>query len=190
MITLVRWYVLMLESRLTDASQITRCGCGCKWWRLSPQKHSAEAVGQRTSDPEYLQESWARDQEDSPGKPAEHQTAGKKSCWRMWLKVQRSCRFCFMLIGFHKVRFSSSFSTASLLQQTRPVHGPVWGQREWSALQEAARGDGAEGEFTSSCASGCAGRTRQKSLFLARCSVTLCLDFVLFILWTLFMGCW
>lgn len=36
--------------------------------------------------------------------------------------------------------------SASLLQPTRPDDGPVRGQRERDPLQEAASGDGAEGE--------------------------------------------
>jgi len=37
-------------------------------------------------------------------------------------------------------------SSASLVQQTRPVHGPVWGQHERGSLQEAEGGDGEEGK--------------------------------------------
>lgn len=44
-------------------------------------------------------------------------------------------------------------SPAPFLQQTWPADRPVWGQREWSSLQEAEGGDGEEGEFNSDCGS-------------------------------------
>lgn len=43
--------------------------------------------------------------------------------------------------------FALCWPSASLLQQARPDDRPVWGQRERGSLQEAAGGDGEEGEF-------------------------------------------